>query len=87
MCAFGARWRKPTGLLFGGVDPLLIEKVFPCSKRCKNINGMCDHRHGHKHIALTGTPLQGMPWTRIAQAYPKLLAGSLARLFAAPFVK
>jgi hypothetical protein len=87
MCAFGARWRKPTGLLFGGVDPLLIEKVFPSSKLCKNINGMCEHRRGHKHIILTGTTPQGVPWTRIAQAYPKLLAGGLARLFVAPSVK
>ena len=78
MCAFGARWRKPTGLLFGNVDLSKIHHY--CTGNCKNHNGCCQFRRGRRHIILSGSAPAGVPWTRIAQAYPVPFSDALAQV-------
>lgn len=75
MCAFGARWRKPTGVLVGNVCTSFASEVL--CRHCKNKNGICDYSN-KKHIILSGSAPGAVPWTRIAQAYPKDFSDALA---------
>ncbi len=76
---YSGRWKEPTGLLSGHCDD---------SSLCSKLSRRCGGRHGNcsfqcrKRIILSGSaPRGGEPWTRIAQAYPKPLANSLAEVF------
>ena len=63
-CSFGARWKKPTTLIFG------FSKRSPQQcRRCHGKHGWCSFRPGHKHIVLDGSSR-----TRAAAAYPPRLS-------------
>ena len=76
-CAFGTPWRKRTRILVGNVHEPDIGKLHGkfCLSRC----GFCTFS-GKKHFQLTGSNHAGIPWTRIAQPYPKKLCTQLAHV-------
>jgi hypothetical protein len=73
-CQYGARWRKRTTFAFGNVDPQDTERL---GWRCTGRPGFCS-RTGKRHHILEGASPSGVPWTRIAQAYPRRLGRAMA---------
>ena len=74
MCAFGARWRKPTMLLCNRVlHPERLQKL------CRTVapDYLCSFTQ-KPHIALRGKDSNDIPWTRRAQEYPPQFASQLA---------
>ncbi len=70
-CRWGTRWRKRTRVAAWncqGIDHLNL--------LCTGRNGICSRSKRH-HIVLTGRAPCGVPWTRLAQVYPKPLANRL----------
>ncbi len=74
-CAFGTRWRKRTSFLFWRCDPLLGLNHF----RCKLVNGSCCFS-GRPHQKLTGHAPGGLPWTAVAEPYPRRLCPKIAEI-------
>ena len=79
-CSCGTKWKKPTRLIFGHVDAQDVS-VFDNS-RC-NGQGVCIYTKC-PHIQLTGSSPSGVPWTRIAQEYPRKLCDRIARILSNP---
>lgn len=73
-CQFGTRWRKRTKFLVGN---LCEDDIARCRRLCQGPPGICSRTHKH-HLQLTGSASNGIPWTRIAQPYPKQLCHHLA---------
>ena len=73
MCAFGARWRKPTRLLAWNVSlPSLDQCMCTSHKQCQF--------SGKSHIVLSGTDkVSKRSWTSIAGQYPRKLGSACAR--------
>ena len=70
-CQFGTPWRKSTTFAFWNTTgPHKIEKI--CTGRA-----LCSRSHA-KHVALSGNNPQGVPWTRVAEPYPRPLCRQLA---------
>ena len=78
-CQYNTRWRKRTALLTGNLDLQDCERL---QRRCSGPVGWCS-KTGCRHWQLTGSH-HGIPWTRIAQPYPKLLCQQLAFVLTAP---
>ena len=78
-CQYGTRWRKRTKLLCGNLDTQDLDRL---DKRCTG-SGLCS-RSGHPHFQLTGSNHQGVPWTRVAQPYPRGLCQQLAFVLISP---
>ena len=76
MCTFGARWRKPTRLMFWNCSP---SDQF---RMCKNASGLCDFTH-RKHVVLSGAE-KGVFRTSHAQVYPVKFAQALAESLLSP---
>ena len=76
-CQFGARWRKSTGFLCVHIPPADLEKL---ARRCQPLQGCCN-RTKRPHIVLSGTSPEGIPWTNIAQPYPRALCKTLCEIF------
>ena len=77
-CCFGTKWRKRTRVVGWHVgSPLGLRRL--CSGSC----GLC--WTGKPHVILQGRPAgSAVPWTKLAESYPKQLAGVFARwLFSA----
>ena len=78
-CQFGTQWRKRTQLLCGNLDSQDVARL----ERLCSGRGLCS-RTGCKHFQLTGSNRQSIPWTRIAQPYPKELCKQLAFVLTCP---
>ena len=76
MCAFGARWRKPTRLVFWLCSPS------PHFRMCTNKGKLCDFNH-RAHIVLSGTE-KGVFRTSHAQVYPARFAKALCDSLLSP---
>ncbi len=75
MCQYGTSWRKPTGLLFINFEDAAVDR---CAKpRCTTKRCICS-RSNKKHLVLSGNSPEGIPWTRIAQTYPRSLCNNLS---------
>ena len=79
-CSCGTRWKKPTRLIFGGVDSADLLVFENC--RCHS-KGVCAFS-GLPHIQLTGSGPGGVPWTRRAQEYPVKMCNKIARVLSNP---
>ena len=75
-CSCGTRWKKPTRLVFGCIDPTDLG-LFD-GTRCHG-KKVCDFSH-KPHIQLTGSSASGVPMTRLAQEYPKRMAMKIAKI-------
>ena len=74
LCAYGTAWRKRTHLLFRHVASSSLQ-IF-AGRMCAG-RGLCSFSN-KKHVELTGPhPTLGIPWTRVAQPYPKKFARDL----------
>ncbi len=74
LCAYGARWRKPTKVAFWGASPHRLDE----RPRCRGRSGVCSFC-GKRHIVLSGTdPVSHRRWTSLASKYPKRFASDLA---------
>ena len=73
-CQFGTKWRKRTKLLVGN---MYEDDIARCSRLCAGPPGYCS-RTVKKQQQLTGSTRNGVPWTRVAQPYPKQLCHHLA---------
>ena len=74
LCAYGARWRKPTKVAFWGASPHRLDE----RPRCRGRSGVCSFC-GKRHIVLSGTdPVSKRRWTSLASKYPKKFASELA---------
>ena len=81
MRGYGTRWKKPTGLLSGHCNKFSLDCYL--SNRCVGRRGTCSFT-GKKRIILSGgAPEGGVPWTRIAQAYPVRLGNNISKVFCA----
>lgn len=78
-CCHGTRWRKRTQFLVGNVDLLDSQRL---QVLCSGTSGLCS-RTQRKHFQLTGSGPKGIPWTRIAQPYPRRLCHHLAHVLLA----
>jgi len=59
MCRFGTRWRKRT-------------RVASNIPKLRGLRMLCNCPVGRKHLPLRGQhPVKGVPWTRVAQSYPR----------------
>ena len=76
LCQFGARWRKRTTFMFGGLDPFDAASL---DRRCEGRGGVCTRSH-RPHLQLEGGGPGGRHWTSIAEAYPAALCRRLAQL-------
>ena len=74
-CQYGEIWKKPTRLLFYGID------ISSLAIRCTGQKHMCS-RTRRQHWPLTGRDASGVFWTLRAQPYPFALCSSFARLAA-----
>ena len=79
LCQFGTKWRKRTGLLCLNLDPKKCSSVL--SKMCRGSNKCCSCTN-RPHLLLSGSSPMGVPWTRLAQVYPKRFASALAKVLA-----
>ena len=71
-CLWGWRGEKAAGLLAGFCNPARVERI------CQNAT--CK-RTGERHTALAGIdPVSKCFWTHIAEAYPRALSTSLAKM-------
>lgn len=75
LCAYGAKWRKLTRVAAWNVASN------PFSRQCSGRQGKCSFTSRH-HVRLSGNAPGGIPWSRIAGAYParfgREAAGALA---------
>lgn len=74
-CAYGEPWKKPTKLMFSGLD------LSSLGIRCNSHNHVCSFTH-KRHVPLRGVNDAGIFWTLVAQPYPWALCrafGTLAR--------
>ena len=71
-CAYGTPWRKATTFLTWHC-PALSTLVATCSSK----HGLCDHS-GKPHRVLKGNSPGGMPWTRVAEPFPRALCSKYA---------
>lgn len=78
-CCYGTKWRKRTRLLIGNVE---YEDSLRLQRTCSGTRGFCG-RTNKQHFQLTGSGPGGVPWTRIAQPYPKRLCHHLAHVLLA----
>ena len=74
-CGFGTRWRKRTTLVCGNLEPCDTGGL---GRTCCGRHGFCSYTK-KKHFQLTGSSPGGVPWTRVAQPYPRKLAAQLAK--------
>ena len=72
-CQYGVPWRKRTLLLCSRIDE---QDLVRCQRLCTGPPGFC--ATGLRHVQLTGSNKQGVPFTRIAQPYPAKLCHHLA---------
>ena len=79
-CQFGTRWRKRTWFLAGNLDVCDLQRL---RKQCCGTGGVCS-RTKRPHLVLTGSSPSGVPWTRIAQPYPRKLCSILAWILTEP---
>ena len=80
-CQWGKPWKKPTTLLAGHVDALDAARL---QRQCSGCGGLCSRTH-KRHFQLTGSGPHAVPWTRLAQPYPKDLCDQLAWVLTAPY--
>ena len=78
-CQFGTRWKKPTGLLCKYVTDL-----HRLCLTCQGKHGICS-KTCRPHQLLTGTGPGSIPWTLIAQPYPKKLCSQIAHVLTSPY--
>ena len=71
-CQYGEKWKKPTRLLYHGIDLSIL------SKRCVSNNNICS-RTNRPHLPLKGRDHSGTFWTLRAQPYPFALADAFAQ--------
>ena len=74
-CQFGELWKKPTCLLYYGLD------ISSLNKRCNTHRGKCS-RTKRPHIALVGLDADGHFMTLKAQPYPYALCKQLGQCLA-----
>lgn len=78
-CQYDTCWRKRTKLLRGNLDCQDVDRLHRvCTGR-----GLCS-RTQKPHFQLTGSNHQGIPWTTMAQSYPKGLCRDLAFFLTCP---
>ena len=78
MCQYGTAWRKPTAVLGANIgEEAWNQLCMKCHSR-----GRCS-RTGKPHLALSGNNAENIPWTKIAQTYPKKLCVVLATILMA----
>jgi len=83
MCAYGAKWRKRTGLLTSGLDEFGRAAL---SRLCGGSSRCCG-RTGRPHILLKGKDaVSGRNWTSLAQVYPRRYCSAIASALTAPAV-
>lgn len=83
VCQWGTRWKKPTGFLIGNLDHNDTARL--AQAICTNCpRGLCS-RTGKPHFLLSGSNSRGVPYTRIAQAYPTRLSQQLAYILTCPY--
>ena len=70
-CAYGELWKKPTRLLYKGID------ISPLAVRCQGTFSKCSHSK-RPHFALSGRDAHGVFWTLRAQPYPLALVSKFA---------
>ena len=80
-CQWGTPWKKPTAFMVGNLDTFDSRRL---EVRCSGPRGLCS-RTGQRHFLLTGSNGKGVPYTRVAQPYPKKLCSSLAFVFTCKF--
>lgn len=80
-CQWGTPWKKPTAFMVGNLDSLDSRRL---EVRCSGPRGLCS-RTGQRHFLLTGSNGKGVPYTRVAQPYPKKLCSSLAFVLTCKF--
>lgn len=73
-CRFSTLWRKSTPFLLGNLDGISSGRL---DQSCGGTRSTCGVT-GKPHFQLSGTNKKGIPWTRVAQPYPKELCRSLA---------
>ena len=78
-CQFGARWKKPTGFLGKRVSDL-----HRLTRTCQGKHGICN-RTSRPHQLLTGTGPGNIPWTLVAQPYPKQLCSQIAHVLTSSY--
>ena len=76
MCQFGSKWKKPTSIMTGNIPEHMLREL---RRTCSGRRGFCS-RTGKRHLVLSGSSPSGVPWTRIAQVYPRNLCVALAKL-------
>ena len=76
MCQFGSKWRKATSILCGNIPEHMLSDL---RRTCSGRGGLCS-RTGKPHLVLSGSSPSGVPWTKIAQVYPRRLCVALAKL-------
>ena len=74
-CQWGTEWRKRTRLMGGNLP---AEDVAKLARHCCGSRGYCSRGACRKHKQIRGNGPGGIPWTRIAQPYPRELARGLA---------
>jgi hypothetical protein len=74
-CQFGELWKKPTRIMYKGID------FSPLGLRCQTCEGRCS-RTGKKHVTLQGKDAWGQFLTLKAQPYPFDLCNLVASLTA-----
>lgn len=67
-CAYGAEWKKPTGLHY-----VHVRDMTPLTKKCSCTG---------PHVVLSGKAPDGVLWTRHAEAYPWPFASVAAQVLA-----
>ena len=72
-CAYGEPWKKPTKLMYSGID------LSSLGKRCQSCNHVCSFTH-KRHVPLRGVNEDGIFWTLIAQPYPWSLCKAFGTL-------
>lgn len=78
-CCHGTKWRKRTRLMVGNIQE---QDAMRLNRLCTGSRGICG-RANAPHHQLTGSGPGGIPWTRIAQPYPKPLCRDLAHVLLA----
>ena len=73
-CAFGTPWMKATSFCVWN-----LPQAQALHRKCARFDSCCQYS-GIPHQVLQGNGPGGVPWTRIAQAYPAKLCGTYARL-------
>ena len=73
-CRYGTAWRKRTRLEVWGSAALGLLNKDCCQPVC------C--RTGKRHLVLEGSSPQGIPWTKVAEPYPRAFCKAFARCVA-----